>query len=369
MRRVVKYPILLSCILVSNLAFSQKRNVVVNTESVSRSVIVMDTTTNKNKSDIWTLLEQERIAAEKAGQERIATEKAEQERIAAEKAEQERIAAEKAEQERIAAEKAEQARIEAEKKAEQERIAAEKAEQERIAAEKKAEQERIAAEKAEQARIEAEKKAEQERIAAEKAEQERIAAEKKAEQERIAAEKKEAAKKKYNEYLQNATIKTLIMGEVGYTTTPQLSYGAMFAQMYKGVGWFVSGRSNFNFITPADVVCDATGSIDGVVPFYTGKTSTMHFLVNGGLMVNFLEWSSTNKFNTFGMYIGAGYGLREYQLETTHGIKVKYAPTSPNGVSGTVGLFGSIYGLTLNVGVSTIAFKNLEVEVGIGYMF
>ena len=327
MRRVVKYPILLSCILVSNLAFSQKRNVVVNTESVSRSVIVMDTTTNKNKSDIWTLLEQERIAAEKAGQERIATEKAEQERIAAEKAEQERIAAEKAEQERIAAEKAEQARIEAEKKAEQERIAAEKAEQERIAAEKKAEQERIA------------------------------------------AEKKEAAKKKYNEYLQNATIKTLIMGEVGYTTTPQLSYGAMFAQMYKGVGWFVSGRSNFNFITPADVVCDATGSIDGVVPFYTGKTSTMHFLVNGGLMVNFLEWSSTNKFNTFGMYIGAGYGLREYQLETTHGIKVKYAPTSPNGVSGTVGLFGSIYGLTLNVGVSTIAFKNLEVEVGIGYMF
>ena len=337
MKRVVKYPILLSCILVSNLAFSQKRNVVVNTESVNRSVIVMDTTANKNKSDIWTLLEQERIAAEKA----------EQEHMAAEKAEQERIAAEKAEKERIATEKAEQARI-ADEKAEQERIADEKAEQARIADEKKAEQERIAAEK----------KAEQERIAAEKAEQKRIA-----------AEKKEAAKKKYNEYLQNATIKTLIMGEVGYTTTPQLSYGAMFAQMYKGVGWFVSGRSNFNFITPADVVCDATGSIDGVVPFYTGKTSTMHFLVNGGLMVNFLEWSSTNKFNTFGMYIGAGYGLREYQLETTHGVKVKYAPTSPNGVSGTVGLFGSIYGVTLNVGVSTIAFKNLEVEVGIGYMF
>ena len=275
MRRVVKYTILLSCILVSNLAFSQKRNVVVNTESVNRSVIVMDTTANKNKSDIWTLLEQERIAAEKAEQERIAAEKAEQERIAAEKAEQKRIA----------------------------------------------------------------------------------------------AEKKEAAKKKYNEYLQNATIKTLIMGEVGYTTTPQLSYGAMFGQMYKGIGWFVSGRSNFNFITPAEVVCDATGSIDGVVPFYTGKTSTMHLLVNGGVMVNFLEWSATNKFNTFGMYIGAGYGLREYQLETTHGVKVKYAPTSPNGISGTVGVFGSIYGLTLNVGVSTIAFKNLEVEVGIGYMF
>ena len=164
MKRVVKYTILLSCILVSNLAFSQKRNVVVNTESVNRSVIVMDTTANKNGADIWSILEQERIAAEKAEQKRIAAEKAEQKRIAAQKAEQERIADEKAEQERITAEKAEQ-----------------------------------------------------ERIAAEKAEQERIA-----------AEKKEAAKKKYNEYLQNATIKTLIMGEVGYTTTPQLSYGIKF---------------------------------------------------------------------------------------------------------------------------------------------
>jgi hypothetical protein len=301
MKRVVKYTILLSCILVSNLAFSQKRNVVVNTESVNRSVIVMDTTANKNGADIWSILEQERIAAEKAEQQRIAAEKAEQERIAAEKAEQERIAPEKAEQERIAAEKAEQ-----------------------------------------------------ERIAAERAEQERIAAE---------------AKQKRQEYLQNAKIKTVILGEFGYSTAPQLSYGVMLGQMYKGIGWFVSGRSNFNFITPAEVVCDATGSIVGVVPFYTGKTSTMHLLVNGGFMVNFLEWTATNKFNTFGMYVGAGYGSREFQLETTDGLKVKYAPTSPNGVSGTVGVFGSIYGLTLNLGVSTIAFKNLELEAGIGYMF
>ena len=272
MKRVVKYLLLLLCVLLASSAYSQQRDVIVNTNSTSRSIVVMDSTSNKNTDNFWAQLEQERIAAEKAEQERIAAEKAEQERIAAE-------------------------------------------------------------------------------------------------QERIAAEKKEAAKKKYNDYLQNTKIKTLIIGEFGYSKAPQLSYGVMIGQMYKGIGWFVSGRSNFNFITPADVVCDAAGSIDGVVPFYTGKTSTMHFLVNGGFMVNFLEWSSTNKFNTFGMYIGAGYGLREYQLETTHGIKVKYAPTSPNGVSGTVGLFGSIYGLTLNVGVSTIAFKNLEVEVGIGYMF
>ena len=136
MKRVFSTILLLLVLSFSYPIYSQQRNVVINTSSVDRTVITTDPDV-----DIWTQLEQERIAAERAEKERIAAEKAEQARIAAEKAEQERIAAERAEQERIAAEKAEQ-----------ERIAAERAEQERIAAEK-AEQARIAAENAEQAHI------------------------------------------------------------------------------------------------------------------------------------------------------------------------------------------------------------------------
>ena len=74
------------------------------------------------------VLEERRIAAEKAEAERLAAEKAEAERIAKEKAEAERIAKEKAEAERLAAEKAEAERLAAEK-AEEERLAAEKAEE------------------------------------------------------------------------------------------------------------------------------------------------------------------------------------------------------------------------------------------------
>ena len=136
MKRVFSTILLLLVLSFSYPIFSQQRNVVINTSSVDRTVITTDPDV-----DIWTQLEQERIAAERAEQERIAAENAEQERIAAENAEQERIAAERAEQERIAAENAEQ-----------ERIAAENAEQERIAAER-AEQERIAAENADQAHI------------------------------------------------------------------------------------------------------------------------------------------------------------------------------------------------------------------------
>ena len=124
MKRVFSTILLLLVLSFSYPIFSQQRNVVINTSSVDRTVITTDPDV-----DIWTQLEQERIAAERAEQERIAAERAEQARIAAERAEQARIAAA-----RIAAERAEQARIAAER-VEQERIAAENAKQERIAAE------------------------------------------------------------------------------------------------------------------------------------------------------------------------------------------------------------------------------------------
>ena len=126
MKRVFSIILLLLVISISGPIFSQERNVVVNTNTVDRTVITTD-----SNVDIWEQIEQERIAAEKTEQKRIAAEKAEQERIAAEKAEQERITAEKAEQERIADEKAEQEQI-ATEKAKQERISAEKADLTRL---------------------------------------------------------------------------------------------------------------------------------------------------------------------------------------------------------------------------------------------
>ena len=370
MKRVVKYPILLSCILVSNLAFSQKRNVVVNTESVNRSVIVMDTTANKNKSDIWTLLEQERIAAEKAEQERIAAEKAEQERIAAEKAEQERIAAEKAEQERIAAEKAEQERIAAEK-AEQERIAAEKkAEQERIAAEKKAEQERIAAEKkAEQERIAAEKKAEQERIAAEKkAEQERIAAEKKVEQERIAAEKKahsDSVKTARKERIAAYPWSNFVMLNGAYALYPEYAFGITYARV-KQYGFYVSAMMNPSIRFHADHYGSASGAIDGEYPFYSGKHTSTRISATAGALVRLHI--------PMYLYAGVGYGYRGLFYETTEHDWVAWrtANTIYHGMHWEAGLMGNIKGFAISLGVSSITdFSNMyyEAKLGLGYCF
>ena len=174
---------------------------------------------------------------------------------------------------------------------------------------------------------------------------------------------------KYQRYAQNAKMKTLVMGQIGYSVAPQMSYGAMLGQMYNGYGWYVSARSNFQFGAQAIGSCDAEGMVDGGQLFYSGNTQTTHFVINGGFTMNCLEKATKNKFNTLGFYVGAGYGKRELQWETTDGNWIAYAPTSASGFSGNVGLIGSVCGLTLNVGVTTINFKYVELELGIGFVF
>ena len=175
----------------------------------------------------------------------------------------------------------------------------------------------------------------------------------------------------YEPYATKTKVKTVIMGQAGYSFAPQLSYGGMIGQMYKGVGWFVSGRSNFKFPEPAKYICNENGMLEdyGGVPFYTGNYQTTHWAAYGGFMMNFLEWSTKSKFNTFGFYVGGGYGKRELQLELTNGQWVTYKPTSFENGGGNAGLFFSVYGVTLHAGASTIGFEYLEIEAGIGFMF
>lgn len=173
----------------------------------------------------------------------------------------------------------------------------------------------------------------------------------------------------YDYYTQNAKVKTLVMGQLGYSVAPQLSYGGMIGQMYNGIGWYANFRSNFNFMAKTNLECDEKGAINREVPFYTGNKQSSHLVITGGFMMNFLEKTAKNKFNTFGMYVGGGYGKRELQWEIVGGKWVKYAPTSSTGFSGNLGLFGSVSGLTFSVGLNTINFRYVDVVVGVGFMF
>lgn len=167
-------------------------------------------------------------------------------------------------------------------------------------------------------------------------------------------------------------INTFVVAEAGYAFAPQWGFGGMLGQMYNGLGWYVKGRSNFQFGYHATngLVCEQGGLINGELPFYSGRTAAKEWLINAGFVVDFLgKQRMQYKNNMIGLYVGAGYGMRELLWEKSNGDWVKYNPTSASGVSAGAGVIGSVAGVTLTAGVNTIQFKYLEIEFGIGYTF
>ena len=161
-------------------------------------------------------------------------------------------------------------------------------------------------------------------------------------------------------------VRTLFIGQYGIGAIPQHSGGLMIGQIYKYAGWYVDFRSNFNYEKPTDgLTCGEGGFVNYDLPFYSGNRKQSHLLVSGGLLFNLTgnHWRTS----MIALYVGAGYGSRYSLWETTDGQLIQYQPTSYKGVAAKAGLVGSYKGITLSAGVASIAFKYMEVEVGLGY--
>lgn len=318
MKRVFSSILLLLLIALSYPIVAQERNVIVNTNSVDRTVITT-TPTSEGNVDIWAQLEQERLAAEKAEQERIE---------AAKKAEEERLAAEKAEQERLAAEQAA-------------RLAAEKAEKERLRAEK-AKQQRIADNISTAKRLEAQsiKKAHQDSI-------------KSARKERIAA----------------YPWSNFIMVNGAYALYPEYAFGITYARV-KQCGFYISAMMNPSIRFHADYHSWENGWIYGEYgyeyPFYSGNYTSTRVSATAGALVRLHI--------PMYLYAGVGYGYRGLFYETTDHEWVAWhtANTIYHGMHWEAGLMGNIKGFAISLGVSSITdFSNMyyEAKLGLGYCF
>ena len=310
MKRVVTFLFLLLVFSALCPAFSQERNVIINNNSVGRTVITSDSTSNGNV-DIWAQLEKERIDAERAEQERI---------MAAKKAEEERIAV----QERIAAEQA--ARL-AEEKAKQERIKAEMAEQQRIA-------DSISTAK----RLEAE--------AIKKAHQDSLKA---ARKERIAA----------------YPWSNFIMVNGAYAISPEYAFGITYARV-KQFGFYLNAMMNPSTQFNADYHATEDGKINGVYPFYTGEHNSTRISATLGGLVRLRA--------PLYLYAGVGYGYRGLFYETTKQEWVAWHTSNAiyNGMHWEAGLMGNIKGFAISLGISSITdFSAMyyEGKLGLGYCF
>lgn len=168
-------------------------------------------------------------------------------------------------------------------------------------------------------------------------------------------------------------IKTFLLAEYGYGFAPQHSWGVFLGQTYIGLlGWYLSGRTNFSWAKDWQwtkgngSICDAGGYIGEELPFYSGKTKTNHFMVSIGLMTEPF-WTMLNDCSAIAIYLGATYGQRYQLWQTADGQWITYGPTAYKGFGGEVGIIADIRGFSLMVGVSTIEFKYMEINAGIGW--
>lgn len=171
---------------------------------------------------------------------------------------------------------------------------------------------------------------------------------------------------------------TFLLAEAGFATNPSWGVGLMIGQVYGevtkgcGAGWYVKGRSNFQFMKAEEnLSIDKGGAIEGEVPSYTGNQRTNELLINAGLVLNFLNKQQPNrsKNTMFGVYAGLGYGQYARTWEISDSRWFEYAPSRAKGLSFGGGLIGSIKGITISAGVNTIQAKYVEIEAGLGWTF
>ena len=171
---------------------------------------------------------------------------------------------------------------------------------------------------------------------------------------------------------------TFLLAEAGFAINPSWGVGLMVGQVYGevtkgcGAGWYVQGRSNFQFTkTETNQAIDKGGFVAGEKPFYTGQQRTNELVINAGLVLNFLNKQRPNrsKNSMFGVYAGLGYGQYARSWEIEDGRWFEYAPSRVKGLSFGGGLIGSIKGFTINAGINTIQAKYVEVEAGLGWTF
>jgi hypothetical protein len=156
--------------------------------------------------------------------------------------------------------------------------------------------------------------------------------------------------------------KTLIMAEGGFHPS-HTSFGVMAGIVAKH-GAYVRFRSDFGS-TSADLECDDTVALTSGgtgTPYYIeGSSAKSRLSITGGYLYRFIK-------PLYG-YIGGGYGQRTLAWETVEGEWVKNIDHSASGIAAEIGLIGQYKGMALSLGVQTINFKYMELNVGVGFFF
>lgn len=140
------------------------------------------------------------------------------------------------------------------------------------------------------------------------------------------------------------------------------SYGIFFAMMHRH-GFFLHASSDFKSIGKTKGNCDKDGNIAQTndKPYYTGKTRHSNYTLTVGAIHHICK--------SLRIFEGIGYGrsATAWQMgESEGGGYLLNDGLTHKGVTGEVGILGSIGRLTLSASAITIAGKQWQGSIGIG---
>ena len=166
-------------------------------------------------------------------------------------------------------------------------------------------------------------------------------------------------------------LRTLIMPVLAYDGS-QPSFGLMLG-LCKKHGFYLKTEYDFGFqFNPFEdyTEVDADGMVDGVKGWFTGQSALGRLTFSGGYLgqpLGFMRRASLYS------YAGGGYGARTlvWELYSKNGSYeyVEVVPSTFKGIVAETGLLYRLDGLAFSLGVQTISFDYLSVNVGLGLMF
>lgn len=175
----------------------------------------------------------------------------------------------------------------------------------------------------------------------------------------------------------NAPYRTILLAEGGISTLPFTPSGGLMIGGVKRVGWYVKGRSNFIFgktqpsgtiIPNGNAIILNTYNGDKIIPNdampynITGEYYTTHWIANAGMIVRCWHQNPMDIY----VYFGAGYGERKQVWQTIHDGYLTYMPSYHSNVSGDLGILFSYKKLMLSAGVTSIGYKYIDMQLGLG---
>lgn len=146
----------------------------------------------------------------------------------------------------------------------------------------------------------------------------------------------------------------------GYSLDSGFNIGLMVGQL-SSIGWYAKAMTTLTTPKSANYERGEDGLVAGILPAYTGNARTFKAYGIAGATVRV----STPLY----LNAGLGYGLRKNQWETTGGEWVNNLPGSHRGLAIDAGLMGVIGNLLLSGGATLLLGGNVDICVGVGYVF